>query len=1209
LKTPARESLFWDGWRQCYIYWPEYRRARRQIAKNFANGGGMGAIIRTEQKAESLLASGPRPKTVTIVCGVASIVLAIAAGLWQHHSNQSAFDERYRSLTSEFADLVNERFRLYQYGLRGARGAIVAGGGVATSRRTFESYFKTRDQFVEFPGSRGVGYIARVAPGNVETFVTAARADGFPAFVVRELSPNKGERFIIQFIYPLKGNEGATGLDIASEANRRNAAEDAAQAGQVRLTAPITLVQASGKTNHGFLILMPVYDIGLPTDTPKTRLAANIGWSYSPLVVSEVLRDFGPRRDEIAFSLTDTGTGTEFYKSPGYAVEKVHSTREVVVFGRHWKIRFHVLPAFHKLYAPVDGLLVGVGIAWVGMLLTLAMFGFLKNRERAWQIRRDEEAFAYNIVDAAPEALLVVDDAGMIVRANSFCEQVFGWSARELVGRSVEDLIPERHRAAHRAHRATYDHRLRGMGTDRRLEALRADGTVIPILARLAPLRLGAQKLVVAGISDVSVEHEAFQVLTASQQRWQEMANSLPQLVWTCDASGACDFLSDQWVQYTGIPAEAQLGEAWLEQVHPDDHENLISTWTKSVETKSSFLIEFRIRRHDGVYRLFYTRAEPILDEDGNVQRWIGSNTDIEDRHQAEQQVRALLAELEDRVSQRTIELNTALRDLQNVLDAVPSMIAYWDKDLKNQFANKAYEKWFGVTAEWLKGRHIKELLGDELYAKNGPCIEGALRGQVQNFERELVDPNGKIIASQAHYLPDIENGEVQGFYVLVFDISAVKASERAEKKARDAADAANRTKSEFLATMSHEIRTPMTGVMGFADLLLEDDLAETSREKVYRIKEATSALLRIIEDILDISKLEVGKFKLEYRDFNLPALIEEVVGMFSEKRYGPRASHVEIIVDLSDDFPVGVHLDPTRMRQLLVNLVGNARKFTEKGSIRVIGRLIEKESETPELRIEIKDTGIGIKPEAIDALFDAFSQADASISRRFQGTGLGLSICKKLVELMQGRIGVESTHGVGSTFWFTLPFVAAEGEVTADKSSAVPAARYRATRPLHVLVVDDNSLNQRIVGGIMTVLGHTFVLAENGMEAIKRHEGGAFDLILMDIRMPVMSGIDATRLIRGMPGEKGTVPIVALTADAMEENRKTYIAAGMNGVVTKPIDLSILAKTMNEVIGEEINIPIVSMAKQATVEKGGDDDANMAAIDDFLHKIEGEMD
>jgi CheY-like chemotaxis protein len=267
---------------------------------------------------------------------------------------------------------------------------------------------------------------------------------------------------------------------------------------------------------------------------------------------------------------------------------------------------------------------------------------------------------------------------------------------------------------------------------------------------------------------------------------------------------------------------------------------------------------------------------------------------------------------------------------------------------------------------------------------------------------------------------------------------------------------------------------------------------------------------------------------------------------------------------------------------------------------------LIDKDTDAPKLRIAIKDTGIGIKPDAVASLFDPFSQADASISRRFQGTGLGLSICNKLVDLMHGRIGVESTHGEGGTFWFTLPFVAAKGEWNAERPATVAATCYRATRPLHILVVDDNSLNQRIIGGMVTNMGHTFEIAVNGMQAIKQYESRNFDLILMDIRMPVMSGVDATQLIRRLHGSKGTVPIIALTADAMEENRQSYIAAGMNGVVTKPIDISLLAIAMNEAMGEEINMPFVSMTRKEPVEtEAVDEDANMAAIEEFMQKID----
>ncbi|MEK9722290.1 MAG: ATP-binding protein [Rhodospirillaceae bacterium] len=247
-------------------------------------------------------------------------------------------------------------------------------------------------------------------------------------------------------------------------------------------------------------------------------------------------------------------------------------------------------------------------------------------------------------------------------------------------------------------------------------------------------------------------------------------------------------------------------------------------------------------------------------------------------------------------------------------------------------------------------------------------------------------------------------------------------------------------------------------------------------------------ALLRIINDILDMSKLKAGKVELEYLDMHLPSLVSEVMGMFAEKRQGGRSSLVEVVTDLADDLPAAIHCDPTRLRQVLINLVGNARKFTEKGSITVSGRLVGDDPRRPMLRFAVADTGIGIKPEVVGELFSEFTQGDVSITRKYEGTGLGLSICKKLVSLMDGNIGVDSVYGKSSTFWFTLPFVPAKGPVSADGEREQAVSNYVAARPLHILVVDDNGLNRQIITSVLAAIGHSFDTAENGMQAVEKH-------------------------------------------------------------------------------------------------------------------------
>ena len=568
--------------------------------------------------------------------------------------------------------------------------------------------------------------------------------------------------------------------------------------------------------------------------------------------------------------------------------------------------------------------------------------------------------------------------------------------------------------------------------------------------------------------------------------------------------------------------------------------------------------------------------------------------------------------DLERQIQKQSAALTVSEMLFQRVVDNMPIGVCLKDEDGKVRMANKQILQWWDITENEAIGKTTDEIAGDppevcEVRRRQEHLVWKSKTVQTREHKDKL-RPDGSrrhIIIKKIPILN--EEGKVISLCNTVQDVTDV-----------ESAMLANRAKSEFLASMSHEIRTPMAGVMGFADLLLENDLDDDSREKVYKIKSSTRSLLRIINDILDMSKLEAGKVELEYLDFHLPALIEEVVGFFSEKLTDGRAKSLTLTTELSEDFPTGVNLDPTRLRQIFINLIGNAMKFTEAGKVTIKGSIVHSASMDPpgaldqKLRFEVQDTGIGIKPEVIKELFSEFTQADASITRKFEGTGLGLSICQKLVKLMGGDIGVESVYGEGSTVWFELPYVEARTEVKKRAGATEAVSSYAAERPLHILIVDDNGLNQQIIAAVVSGFGHTHEIAENGMEAVEKHERETFDLILMDVRMPVMSGPDATRLIRKMDGEKGKIPIIALTADAMEEHKRGYFEAGMNEVATKPIDRAALAIIINEVLGEEINVPQVRATEADSPEPEiGQEKAEEAeaAVEDFLKQINADLD
>ncbi len=519
---------------------------------------------------------------------------------------------------------------------------------------------------------------------------------------------------------------------------------------------------------------------------------------------------------------------------------------------------------------------------------------------------------------------------------------------------------------------------------------------------------------------------------------------------------------------------------------------------------------------------------------------------------------------------------------IRTVTDALPGMVCYWTRDLRCTFANAYLEEWYGVTKEQMLNRHMRDLLGDDLFRKNERYVLRALEGEAQNFERSLVKSDGTVSHTWIHYIPDRSGDEIRGFFVLVSDITELKEVQfkleqlNVELKERTRqAESANRAKSEFLANMSHEIRTPMNAIMGMAYLALESPLNAQQAEYLTQIQDASRNLLRIINDILDLSKIEAERLEIESTAVDLPSVFSHVSSLVAATA---AQKGLQVSFDLPAGLPTPLVGDPLRLGQVRLNLVNNAIKFTESGHVAVS---VAQESATEgsvTLRFAVADSGVGIPPDILPRLFQPFSQADSSTTRRFGGTGLGLVISRRLVALMGGQISVESKVGEGSTFSFTVvlksPGLPAEPRLSALVPAPQPLSEFQPPARIgSVLVVDDNPINQVVSRKMLSSLGLEVAIAGSGREAVDMalDPKARYDLILMDIQMPDIDGLEATLRIRR---QNTTVPIVAATAHAMDHERRRCLDAGMNDHIGKPFEMDQLRSMLNRWLPAPVSTP-----------------------------------
>jgi two-component system, sensor histidine kinase and response regulator len=974
--------------------------------------------------------------------------------------------------------------------------------------------------------------------------------------------------------------------------------------------------------------------------------------------------------------------------------------------------------------AAFDDALMIAGLGFLTLVAAAIGVFRLRDREALVAARLKEEAQSErlrdlelldSIADESSDVIFAKDLEGRYLMFNRAAGEIFGLDARRMIGRHVRDLIsaPEAQAFAADEARVMTENRLIACE-----ESLKTRSGMRTFSITRGPLHDGSGAVIgLFGISRDITERKAFE----RQLREREAALQRSQIVArlghaVMGPQGAIESVSETLPALLGRSAAEMPRDIreFLEWVHPDDRTTLREKVLHlgDAETERGEF-DYRLQRGDGSWMHVRHDTMPIEAEGRTGRRWFATLQDVSAQKRDQAELDQHRHHLEELVTQRSVDLqnaNVALAEaevfVRTIADNIPGRVAYWHRDLTCGFVNRVYCEWFGRPREELVGRTMEEIFGAERLTTRQARIDAVLAGETQSFEIEAKRADGHWAYEWVHFIPDRQGDEVRGFFVMATDVSEIKKAElRLQLANQDLTDASRRAeaatlaKSAFLANMSHEIRTPMNAIIGLTHLLKRDTREPSQRERLGKVSDAAHHLLAVINDILDLSKIESGKLKLEAADFSVDAMLMRACSLVAD---AARAKDLELVID-TDHLPRVLHGDVTRLSQALLNLLSNAVKFTARGSVALHALVVESREDSLLVRFSVHDTGIGIAADKLGGLFTDFEQADSSTTRRFGGTGLGLSITRQLAVLMGGEVGVESTPGVGSTFWFSArlghaqeagavkrspwpqgsrclladdlpeareallhmlrqiglrvdaadsgeqslaladaadaqgnPYPIAildwmmsgiDGIETFRRLKAVPgrealrcivvtahddeqmwkAAREAGIRTvllkpvsvstLHdalnealsevampetraqttgqefrtlqttragaqVLLAEDNLVNQEVATELLRSAGLEVDVATNGAEAIEKVRALAYDLILMDVQMPEVDGLQATRVVRTLRNGR-TVPIVAMTANAFGEDREACLAAGMNDHVAKPVDPDVLYATL----------------------------------------------
>jgi PAS domain S-box-containing protein len=809
--------------------------------------------------------------------------------------------------------------------------------------------------------------------------------------------------------------------------------------------------------------------------------------------------------------------------------------------------------------AVVDSLYLGSAISLITVALTVFVVAantLLRYRRMSRQLQASEQHLR-SIFDTALDSIMTIDHTGIIRSANRAAERLLGWPHDELIGLSLRRLLNEHDAELYTSHLRAYLQSgvAQVSGLEQELQCIARNGKEKPVRISIGVTKSGNLPLFVVFMADISERLQMERALRDSEQQYRSLISNIPGVSFRCllDADWTMLFVSDAVQTLTGWSADDFISkrQSITTLYHPDDYQPVADQVLAAISKGHNYTVEYRLFDRDGKEHWIWESGSAVCDEQG-VPRWIDG---------------VLLDQTETKLRNAEYE---------GKVNAISKAMALVEYDLQGHVLgiNDNALDLFGYQRIDVVGQH-HSLFCDPLYVGSDEYRQfwiDLAKGLFSAGEYRRIGHGGREVWIQATYNPILDtDGKPFKVVKLATDLTPRRLMEQETRAARDRAEAAAAARSSFLANMSHEIRTPMNAIIGFTELLIGTPLADDQRRHLQTVQQASRSLLGLLNDILDTAKLDRGAIELEDLDFSLRELCEQVC---ATQRLAAQNKGLALRLEYAPQLLEFYRGDALRLQQVLTNLLGNAVKFTAQGQV-----YLRVQGEAGAIRLIVEDSGIGIAADRLEKIFEPFAQADASMSRRFGGTGLGTTISRQLVELMGGRLRVESTLGEGSRFIVELPLRAGQ-RLAPQVRQALPQLA-----ALHILAADDVPQNLELLQLNLQRLGHQVTCVADGQAAVAAFTSGGFDLILMDVQMPLVDGLEASRRIRALEAaqQRAPIPIIALTASVLDQDRQAALDAGMNGFASKPLDLLALLGEMARLLGATQDQGIVESTAAAT--------------------------